>query len=132
MWLFTISRSTRNTKLTKDGIFVSNECYSGSLDGDGYNNAALSHVKNVGPLPEGMYTIEGPPYDHKEKGPYVLRLQPYSSNEMFNRDGFLIHGKPLPPRDINSGSDGCICADHATRMRIYQSGDIVLQCLYVD
>lgn len=140
MWLLEVKGEDRSTRLTKDGILVSVTCYTGKYcqqgdnydeNEDGLNNPKLSWKKDVGPLPEGLYTIEGPPYDDSEHGKYILRLNPYDSNEMFGRSGFLIHGKPLPPKNILAGSKGCMCADHDIRIKIYQSGDIVLQVQYI-
>lgn len=135
MWLFEIRESDRSTRLTKDGILVSTTAYSGCYNTDeehnGYNNPKFDYLSCVGPIPEGLYIIKGPPFDHPERGPYCLRLEPYKINEMYGRSGFLVHGKPLPPRDIRTGSDGCMCADHDTRMKMFQSGDVVLQIKYL-
>lgn len=136
MWLLEVDGRNRTTRLTKDGILISVTCYTGAFNSEdetknGYNNPALDYLSCVGPLPEGMYIIEGPPYDDEKLGKYVLKLNPYSSNEMYGRSAFRIHGKPLPPKDIRKGSDGCLCADHDVRMKIYQSGDIILQVKYI-
>lgn len=128
MWTFTIFRDTKTTELRKDGILISTNSYSGNYEQDGYNNPDKAMEHDIGPLPEGDWIIEGPPFNHPTKGPYVLRLLP--NTETWGRSDFLIHGKPLPPRNILTGSDGCICADNNVRMRIWQSGDTKLKVVY--
>lgn len=130
MWTFTIFKATRTAELRKDGILVSADGYSGNYEQDGYNNPDKAQEHDIGPLPEGLWTIEGPPFEHPLRGPYVLKLIPDSTTEVYGRSDFLLHGKPLPPKDIKSGSDGCICEDHTTRVRVYQSGDTRLQVIY--
>jgi|SRR5208337_4402521 len=124
MWTYNILAHS----LAKDGIIVDSDCYSGAWP-EGFNDPAKTASIGVGPIPEGLYSICGPPYSDSEHGPYILRLEPDSTNEMFSRVGFLLHGKPLPPRDIRSGSEGCICAGPDTRRRVYQSGDNRLQVI---
>jgi hypothetical protein len=102
--------------------------YSGAYP-EGFNDPSKIAIIDVGPIPEGFYTICGPPYSDTEHGPYILRLEPDASNVMFGRVGFLLHGKPLPPADIRSGSKGCICASPVTRSRVWQSGDTRLQVI---
>ncbi|MGB9255254.1 MAG: hypothetical protein WCC25_10510, partial [Candidatus Korobacteraceae bacterium] len=77
-------------------------------------------------LPHGTYTI-GPAYDdnnHPGKGPVVMPLEPDPANEMFGRDGFLIHGDTAA-RD-HTASDGCIILDIPYRDQIAASPDRVL------
>jgi hypothetical protein len=124
MWTYNVSTGT----LGQNGNIVDTDCYSGAYP-DGFNDATKQNVPDVGPIPEGFYTIEGPPYSDTEHGPYILRLEPDANNVMFGRVGFLLHGKPKPPADIRSGSKGCICAGPATRSRVWQSGDSRLQVI---
>lgn len=124
MWTFNISASS----LSKDGILLDSDCYSGAFP-EGFNDPSKQSIPDVGPIPEGFYTICGPPFEDSEHGPYILRLEPDANNVMYGRVGFLLHGKPLPPRDIRSGSKGCICAGPVTRTRVYQSGDTRLQVI---
>lgn len=63
--------------------------YSGK--GVGKNSVAFQEVKEVGPIPQGLYGI-GLPHDTKDHGPYVMNLTPHSDNKMFGRDNFLLHG----------------------------------------
>ena len=93
----------------------------------GKNNPAMQDVKNVGPLPRGVYTITGPecvattfpcPDCHgataHRHGPYVLRLHPVEGNEMFGRAGFLIHGD----NGHGTASEGCICISRSFRQQM--------------
>ena len=103
--------------------------YAGA--GEGKNNPAMQHIKNVGPLPRAVYTISGPecigtvfpcPDCHgteKHKhGPYVLRLHPVEGSEMFDRDGFLIHGD----NGHGTASLGCPCIARPNRQMVISEG----------
>ena len=80
--------------------------------------------KNVGPLPQGWYTISAPRYSDKT-GPYTLDLFPDAENEMFGRSDFRIHGDSIS--EPGHGSDGCIVQDLANRTEVWESGDRRLQ-----
>jgi hypothetical protein len=64
--------------------------YSGA--GPGKNNPDMERVPNVGPIPQGGWTIAGPPIDTPNHGPYVLKLRPGADTQTFGRTGFLIQG----------------------------------------
>jgi hypothetical protein len=96
--------------------------YAGN--GDGLNNPALQFTPNVGPLPQGSYTI-GPPHqpvDHM--GPLALPLWPDPATVMQGRFGFFIHGD-TPAMD-HTASDGCIVLEHDARAQIDASPDKAL------
>lgn len=113
MWVYQISTGD----LQHDGEHVG-ICYSGQ--GDGLNNPELSHVRNYGPLPKGLYTI-GPVFRHSSKGPVCMRLTPAPGVEMHGRDGFLIHGDNKLMN--HTASEGCIIASLTIRQDIAQSKD---------
>jgi hypothetical protein len=96
--------------------------YSGN--GAGKNNPAMQNVVKVGPLPQGGYTIMGPPRNETEPGglgPYILDLDPDGANQMFGRSLFRIHGDSIShPGDA---SDGCIVLAPQYRHTIWNSGD---------
>jgi hypothetical protein len=96
--------------------------YSGGDDGK--NNPAMQAVKDVGPIPQGSWTIVGPPYSAAQ-GPYVLRLQPVDGTNTFGRDGFLMHGdsKDHP----GCASEGCIIMPFDVRVKVWSSGDTDLE-----
>lgn len=83
------------------------------------NDPRKQNVKNVGPLPCGLYTIE-PPHDSKDTGPYTLFLKPDAYNEMFGRRDFAVHGDTSPP---GNASHGCVIQSRSVRERIWKSGD---------
>ena len=93
--------------------------YSGH--GDGVNNPAMQNVHNVGPIPQGVYTVGEPhePADHL--GPLAMPLTPDPANEMFGRSEFFIHGDNA--KMSHSASDGCIILDHAARAAIFAGSD---------
>jgi RHS repeat-associated protein len=100
------------------GEFVE-EGYSGR--GDGLNNPLYGLEKNVGPIPEGEYSI-GPPYSSPFGDP-TFRLTPKSGTEMPGRDpySFLIHADN--ECECLTASKGCIVLSQKTRKKIAASGD---------
>ena len=104
-------------KLSHNGMDVAIG-YSGA--GAGKNNPDDQAIHNVGPIPRGSYTINAP-QDTVTHGPYVLPLTPDTSNEMFGRTGFLMHGDSV----IRPGtaSEGCIIMPRNIRQQVWSSGD---------
>lgn len=103
--------------LEHDGESVAHG-YSGK--GDGKNNPALESVHNVGPIPRGKYLICAP-HDTRDRGPYVLALDPDPENEMHGRSSFLMHGdsKTSP----GEASEGCIIMPRSVREQVWESDD---------
>lgn len=100
-------------------------CYAGN--GDGLNNPAMQFVHDVGPLPQGWYTIKLPPVDTATHGPYVMWLEPDPDNQMGGRSAFGIHGDKVDfITHPKSASDGCIVTAHANRIVIATSACIRL------
>lgn len=93
--------------------------YSGN--GDGKNNPAKQDVHNVGPIPQGEWTIVGEPFDTTTHGPFVLRLEPKDGTETFGRSGFLIHGDSVT--HPGTASEGCIILPRIMRQTIWSSGE---------
>lgn len=120
MWTY---RQTTGA-LSHNGVGVS-VGYSGA--GLGKNSPSAQNQRNVGPIPQGRYTI-GAPEDVErpgKHGPYVLRLTPDQANEMFDRTGFLIHGESL--KAAGTASEGCIILQRLIRERIWTSLDRMLE-----
>jgi hypothetical protein len=103
--------------LSPDGSLLATG-YSGADEGK--NAPTEENVRDVGPIPEGMYDILAP-VNSAIHGPYALPLQPDDGNEMYGRSGFLIHGDSFthPGR----ASEGCIIISRAAREQIWMSGD---------
>lgn len=79
------------------------EGYAGK--GEGLNNPEMQGVMDVGPIPQGKWSI-GNPRDGGEKGPVVMDLLPKPGTDTHGRHSFLIHGDN---RKCNySASEGCI------------------------
>jgi hypothetical protein len=118
MWIY-LSRSGALLDSRRD---VKDRLYAGR--GEGMNNPDMQHVKGIGPLPEGLYTIEAP-HDSATTGPYTLRLAPHLGNEMFGRASFAVHGasKSHPAES----SHGCIIAGPQRRQMLWESGDRLLK-----
>jgi hypothetical protein len=119
-WTF----AQRTGELRQDGQHVATG-YSGASEGK--NNPDMQSVHNVGPIPQGDWTITGPPENTSEHGPYVLRLTPKDETETFGRSGFLMHGdaKNAP----GSASQGCVIMPRTVREQVWDSGDRDLQVL---
>lgn len=98
-------------------------------NGDGKNNPAMQDWANVGPLPQGFYTIEAP-HDSPRTGPYTLNLTPAPENQMFGRADFRLHGAAKVNPELSS--DGCIVMPRPMREAIWNSGDHLLQVLTQD
>lgn len=105
-------------ELQQDGKHVATG-YSGAADGK--NNPEKQSVPNVGPIPQGSWTITGPPANTAEHGPYVLRLTPGEETDTFGRSGFLMHGdsKNAP----GTASHGCVIVGRLVREQVWESGD---------
>jgi hypothetical protein len=93
--------------------------YSGN--GGGMNNPDMQAVKDVGPIPRGLWLIEDPFDDPGGKGPLVFRLEPTPTTDVCGRSGFLIHGDNAALD--HSASEGCIVLARVIRDRISQSPD---------
>lgn len=92
--------------------------YSGK--GEGKNNPEMQEVHEVGPIPVGEYTI-GEPFHSATHGPFCLPLTPDSSNQMFGRSSFLIHGDSI--QHPGEASKGCIILPRFVREAIHGSGE---------
>lgn len=84
---------------------------SGLLIAKGYsggktavNDGSKEHIRNVGPIPKGVYVI-GKPRHSERTGNYVLDLTPLGHNA-HGRSGFQIHGDNR--HGDYSASSGCI------------------------
>lgn len=111
----------RTGQMFQDGTYLSTG-WAGQLRGQ--NNPAYQGVSNVGPLPQGKYTI-GQPYLHPVLGPVVMNLDPAPSNQMFGRSSFRIHGSSHLNPDLSS--HGCIVLPRFAREHIAASDDCDLE-----
>ncbi|HFZ8994213.1 TPA: tlde1 domain-containing protein [Citrobacter freundii] len=119
MWKY----DRKSKTLTHNGSFVAYG-YSGKgayKDHPEYQNIKSHHGgANAAPLPAGTYIIS-PPFNSPATGPYAMRLKPSSSNQMFGRGDFEIHGDKIA--DPGNASDGCIILGPSVRKHIWMSGD---------
>jgi len=88
-------------------------CTGYAGQGVGLNNPAAQNQQNVGPLPQGDYTVGA---RTRRRGPLTLPLTPDPGNTMYGRSGFLIHGDN--PAQNNTASEGCIVAPPQCRAGI--------------
>lgn len=110
-WLYKQS----NGELTHDGVYIGTG-YSGTSIGR--NNPVAQAIANVGPIPQGSYTI-GNAYDDHVLGPCVMHLDPFSSTNTFGRSLFRIHGNNAK----NDASHGCVIQNHAVRLQVDANED---------
>ncbi len=115
---FAWTYAQKTGELLQDGESVATG-YSGA--GDGKNNPAMESVPNVGPIPQGDWTIAGPPFDTANHGPYVLKLKPTADTPTFGRSGFLLHGDSI--ESPGCASHGCVIMPRPTREQVWNSGD---------
>lgn len=107
--------SQNSGELLHDGEFVGTG-YSGT--GFGRNNPAAQDLQNVGPIPQGCYTI-GESYDDSNLGPCVMHLDADSGTNTFGRSLFRIHGDNAR----HDASHGCVILGPSIRHLIAESDD---------
>jgi Protein of unknown function (DUF2778) len=90
--------------------------YSGHDDGTmlGVNNPSLQNVPNVGPIPQGQWTI-GEAVDHPTLGPVAMPLTPNIGTDTFGRGGFWVHGDSIEFAGLEEASHGCIIMPRTVR-----------------
>ena len=93
---------------------------------EGINNPAMCGVKDIGPLPLGLYMM-GTPVEGTHLGPLAIPLTPDPSNVMGGRSDFYCHGDHIGK--YRSASDGCIIMSHATRLLLIASTDKQIQVI---
>jgi hypothetical protein len=110
MWTYNQS----NGALSHNGVQVGLG-YSGH--GDGVNNPAMQSVSNVGPIPQGQWTI-GEGADNPQLGPLAMPLTPNIGTDTFGRGGFFIHGDSIEFAGQEEASHGCIILARVIREQI--------------
>jgi hypothetical protein len=109
--------------------------YSGS--GKGKNNPDMQSVKNVGPVPRGLWRMQlitdanGKAIDYESKRAPVIRLIPDTSTNLYGRSGLLIHGDAIAAP--GTASHGCIIEDYDIRLMLADAvynGDDKLQVTF--
>lgn len=95
--------------------------YAGGNEGknpEGINNPLMCAVRDIGPLPPGIYRF-GQPVEHSELGPFAIPLLPDPQNNMMDRGGFFNHGDTIGhPR---CASKGCIICALEFRKKMWES-----------
>lgn len=102
--------SQKTGKLTLGGKLIATG-YSGH--GDGVNNPDKEKMRNVGPIPAGLWTLSKPRTYKKMENCFDLTP---SGHDAHGRDQFLIHGDN--DKGDKSASEGCIILDKAVRLKI--------------
>lgn len=92
--------------------------------GNGVNNPEAQAIRDVGPIPRGLYSI-GVAFTHPKAGPMTMRLTPMKGTDTFGRDGFLIHGDNTSMN--RTASNGCIIQNRSVRATVAVSNDRTLE-----
>jgi type VI secretion system (T6SS) effector TldE1-like protein len=98
------------------------------LHKEGINNPAYEQVHNVGPLPQGLYTM-GIPVEGSHLGPLAIPLIPDPNNQMFGRSDFFVHGDHIGAP--GTASDGCMIFAHDIRTLLSKSDERQIQVIAV-
>ena len=114
MW--TYSQSTG--KITDANGKVLATGYSGYLQGK--NNPSSQNIRNLGPIPQGKWTLTGV-INSPHTGPFTIVLEPVAGTETFGRSAFRVHGDSL--KAPGTASHGCIITRRPTRETMWHSGD---------
>ena len=126
-WKF---RVTEGLLLDPSGNVVWKSAYAGGNEGknpEGVNNIAMQDQHNIGPLPQGKYTMTQLVLQHPRLGPYVILLTPDAANEMFGRGDFRVHGDRTDPTLVHAASEGCIIVPRFIREKMWTSDDHVIE-----
>ncbi|WP_316413567.1 tlde1 domain-containing protein [Mesoterricola silvestris] len=112
--------------------------YAGGNEGanpQDVNNPESQNLANRGPLPRGAYTMsectENNHSAHKKMGKEHIALDPVSSNEMFGRNGFYIHGDSVKKAGQQAASMGCIILGPKARDMLVNAINDGVTCLVV-
>ena len=97
--------------------------YSGF--GAGKNNKDFQHIRDVGPIPRGVYSI-GRVYDSAAVGPHAITLTPVG-HDALGRTAFLIHGDSV--KNPGSASKGCVILSRKSREKIIAAGSKTLRVI---
>jgi hypothetical protein len=96
--------------------------YSGR--GVGLNNPTKQDAADVGPIPQGSWTIGTFFDDPGGKGPIVAHLTPSVGTQTYGRSGFMVHGDNSAAN--HTASEGCIILPHLLREQLMASNDRTL------
>jgi len=118
MWIY---EQRTGYLIAPDGTKLEPAGYAGH--GAGLNNPAMQDDRDVGPLPQGFYTVGAAIEDDPEVGKYALPLIPDTSNEMYGRDDFYCHGDDIRNPGKHLASDGCMVQPPANRQALGTSSD---------
>lgn len=88
-----------------------------SGNGNGKNNPAAQDQHNVGPLPQGTYSVGAWQASHPRLGPWVAPLT-QTSGDTFGRSAFWIHGPSQNPDKFGQESEGCIVIPRSMRLHV--------------
>lgn len=116
MWTYV---QTNGRLYTPDGTHAGTG-YAGGNCGrnpEGINNHEKQHVRNIGPIPVGIYT-KGQVVLKSHLGPFAIPLKPDKDNDMGGRGHFYMHGDTNPS---GNASQGCIIQWRAVREDFYNS-----------
>lgn len=116
MWIF----NQDNGSVVNDNPKITSHFTGYAGHGEGKNNPEMQDVRDVGPIPCGMFSIM-PPHDSTKTGSYSMVLVPDVDDHLFGRGDFRIHGDSL--QHPGEASDGCLILRLHDRRLLWQAGD---------
>ena len=119
MWIY--SQSTGS--IWNEKGFLVADGYSGFKEGK--NNPDKEDVRNVGPIPKGLYVL-GEAYTSNKLGALSIPLYP-SCHDALQRTYFRIHGDSSA--HPGEASKGCIVLWRSIRVIIINSDDKILKVI---
>jgi hypothetical protein len=111
-------QQTAHSILRPDGSLLTDTAYSGH--GVGLNNPSLQSVPDIGPIPQGEYTLS-PFFTHPRLGNLCARFMPKPGSTTYGRSGFDLHGDNQYRN--HTASEGCVVVDKPYRLEISHSND---------
>jgi hypothetical protein len=115
---WTYSQTSGET--ARDTVYLARG-YSGYAPAGGKNNPAMQTVHDVGPIPQGAWTITAMVDVHPRLGPFCLYLTPKEGTQTYGRDQFFVHGDSIV--SPGNASHGCIILGRMYREAMWRSGD---------
>lgn len=121
MWTY----SQRTGTLTDANGVVLGHGYSGR--GTGLNNPDSQDLTDVGPCPQGLWSIVEFFDDPGGKGPIVSHLSPLPETDTYGRTGFMIHGDNSEAD--HTASEGCLIFARPIREALKASADRIIEVI---
>ncbi|EQC44170.1 RHS repeat-associated core domain-containing protein [Bacteriovorax sp. Seq25_V] len=116
-------------RVDESGARIPGTTFFGYSGAPGYvNQSNAQNLRDLGPIPQGQYTIGSQRNNRTNRGTDLLnslRLTPSANTDTFGRAGFIIHGSNNPNQQ--DASEGCPIFGPNARNTIGNSNDNILR-----